>query len=638
MFRKIESISRHRWLVPAVALLALTAVLGAGTSSAQTGALALHGERFELDRLAPGLPQGEARFVVDDATTIMIDIAAPVGDLETSIEVPDGQVIDAPSIAAFGGTFTTFEGSGTPDSALLTSVSEPGFHYIYTFPSLGPGTYIVRFVSPQDPADETPITTRLSTDSPVLAGLIATNPIVTRGDLAVLTAAIFETASPVLGATAQATVRDPNGVLVTLELLDNGLDADHTAGDGLYSGEIETSIDGSYGAVADLSGTTALGAAFVRQVAARFEVVSPTSRLLGTFVDSGLDDDGDGLFDRLHIDADTDTVLDGDYRVFVALRAAGGATVQASGAVSLGVGGGSVGVDFTAAEVSSLGEDGPWSVESAELVLLGTEGARRVDRLVDLGPTQAFTLDQFARPPLRLTGAVTDQGIDDDGNGRFDRLLVSVEIEVLRSGFYSWSYKLTDANANEIEFGSSSGFLAAGLVPLPVTFDGETIGDSGANGPYLLRDLLMFGSGASLVEPLIGQTAAYDVGQFEGADVVPPEISVSVDPDLLWPPNHRMVEIAATVMASDDLDPSPTVTLVAVLSDEEDDAMGDGSTTEDIQDAEIGTDDRAFALRAERSGTGDGRVYTIVYQARDFAGNVSEASTTVVVPLNRSDR
>jgi hypothetical protein len=53
----------------------------------------------------------------------------------------------------------------------------------------------------------------------------------------------------------------------------------------------------------------------------------------------------------------------------------------------------------------------------------------------------------------------------------------------------------------------------------------------------------------------------------------------------------------------------------------------------------LGTDDRAFALRAER-GTGQGstgRVYTITYRATDTSGNASDATATVTVPTDESD-
>jgi hypothetical protein len=118
------------------------------------------------------------------------------------------------------------------------------------------------------------------------------------------------------------------------------------------------------------------------------------------------------------------------------------------------------------------------------------------------------------------------------------------------------------------------------------------------------------------------------------ADTTPPEISVTVSPDTLWPPNHKMVDIVATVTVSDDSDPDPCVILASVTSSEPDDAKGngDGNTVNDIQGADIDTEDYEFQLRAERAGKGDGRVYTITYTATDASGNSASASATVVVP------
>ena len=117
-------------------------------------------------------------------------------------------------------------------------------------------------------------------------------------------------------------------------------------------------------------------------------------------------------------------------------------------------------------------------------------------------------------------------------------------------------------------------------------------------------------------------------------DTTAPEISVTVSPDTLWPPNHKMVDITATVTVSDNCDPTPTVVLTSVTSNEPDDAKGkgDGKTVNDIQGVEIGTEDYEFQLRAERAGKGDGRIYTITYTATDESGNSASASATVVVP------
>jgi M6 family metalloprotease-like protein len=115
-------------------------------------------------------------------------------------------------------------------------------------------------------------------------------------------------------------------------------------------------------------------------------------------------------------------------------------------------------------------------------------------------------------------------------------------------------------------------------------------------------------------------------------DTTPPEISVTVSPDTLWPPNHKMVDITATVTVTDICDANPAVILASVTSDEPDDAIGngDGHTVDDIQ---IGTT-LEFKLRAERAGEGDGRVYTITYTAIDASGNSASASATVIVPYD----
>jgi hypothetical protein len=114
-------------------------------------------------------------------------------------------------------------------------------------------------------------------------------------------------------------------------------------------------------------------------------------------------------------------------------------------------------------------------------------------------------------------------------------------------------------------------------------------------------------------------------------DEVPPTLEVSVSPDTLWPANHKYVEVTATVVAADDSDPSPSVTLVSVTSNEPDNGEDDGNTINDI----VIVDDVTFRLRAERSGVGTGRVYTITYEATDACGNTTQESAVVSVPLSK---
>ena len=116
-------------------------------------------------------------------------------------------------------------------------------------------------------------------------------------------------------------------------------------------------------------------------------------------------------------------------------------------------------------------------------------------------------------------------------------------------------------------------------------------------------------------------------------DTKTPTITVQLTPNALWPPNHGLVDITAKVIATDLCDPHPSVVLTSIVSDELDDAVGngDGNTAGDIQGAVIGTPDFNFSLRAERAGSGDGRVYTVTYTATDACGLSTVAAANVLV-------
>jgi hypothetical protein len=114
-------------------------------------------------------------------------------------------------------------------------------------------------------------------------------------------------------------------------------------------------------------------------------------------------------------------------------------------------------------------------------------------------------------------------------------------------------------------------------------------------------------------------------------DTTPPEISVELNTYVLWPPNHKMVDITATVTTTDACC-ATTFELVSITSNEPDNGLGDGNTIGDIKGATFGRPDVAFQLRAERSGTGTGRVYTILYAVEDCAGNAAYDTVQVCVP------
>ena len=117
-------------------------------------------------------------------------------------------------------------------------------------------------------------------------------------------------------------------------------------------------------------------------------------------------------------------------------------------------------------------------------------------------------------------------------------------------------------------------------------------------------------------------------------DTTKPTIAVHPQVPLLWPPDHRMVNVPVAWVANDVCDSDPAVVLESVSSSEPDDAVGngDGATTGDIAGIDAGTPDTGILLRAERAAGGAGRVYTLTYRVRDASQNSSQGLAVVAVP------
>jgi uncharacterized protein len=138
----------------------------------------------------------------------------------------------------------------------------------------------------------------------------------------------------------------------------------------------------------------------------------------------------------------------------------------------------------------------------------------------------------------------------------------------------------------------------------------------------------------SLFQPDQYRSSDHDPVLVGFCDAVAPTLNVSVTPDVLWPPDHQYVRVTASVSVFDNFDPSPLLQLLSVTSNEPDNGLGDGDMPNDI----VIIDDFTFDLRAERSGLGDGRIYTITYQATDSCGNSSIEYATVTVPKSQDQR
>lgn len=132
-----------------------------------------------------------------------------------------------------------------------------------------------------------------------------------------------------------------------------------------------------------------------------------------------------------------------------------------------------------------------------------------------------------------------------------------------------------------------------------------------------------------------GDTATCSSTVFVEGDKEPPMVTgLPEQPLRLWPPNHKMVPIHLDYNTVDNCDPNSVSQIFYIYSNEPDNGLGDGDIANDWEIV----DDHNILLRAERSGTGKGRVYYISILSHDNSNNFSIKEMTVIVPHDKGGK
>jgi Tol biopolymer transport system component len=131
-------------------------------------------------------------------------------------------------------------------------------------------------------------------------------------------------------------------------------------------------------------------------------------------------------------------------------------------------------------------------------------------------------------------------------------------------------------------------------------------------------------------EPVSGEITV------EIVDTTSPTLAPVANKTLLWPPNHKMVDIVVEANVSDNSG-LPVTLYASVSSNEPVNGSGDGDKspdwTEPVIDQENGI--ITLQLRSERSGKGNSRVYTITITATDTSNNSTTANIEITVPHDK---
>jgi hypothetical protein len=122
----------------------------------------------------------------------------------------------------------------------------------------------------------------------------------------------------------------------------------------------------------------------------------------------------------------------------------------------------------------------------------------------------------------------------------------------------------------------------------------------------------------------------------QGQTTIPPSVrkALKAPPGNLWPANHKLVLVTVNYSTSDNCGMASYS--LSATSNEPDNGLGDGDQANDIQ--LIPGDPHHLYLRAERSGSGTGRVYTITITCADIYGNIATQNVTVAVPHDQDKK
>jgi hypothetical protein len=115
----------------------------------------------------------------------------------------------------------------------------------------------------------------------------------------------------------------------------------------------------------------------------------------------------------------------------------------------------------------------------------------------------------------------------------------------------------------------------------------------------------------------------FSIGSFTVTvtDTTPPVVaSTIVTPGSLWPPNKAMRPVEVIVHATDVV--SGTQSRIVAITGNDGASAADWSITGAL----------SARLRADRTGAGSGRTYTLTVETRDTAGNITTSQATVFVP------
>lgn len=491
------------------------------------------------------LQQGQTQtrtLKVDQTSNVFFTLLYPSGDLDLALISPSGQRFDHATV------------QGNPNVGFSDQDIPGGRMESYGFGALQAGTWTIEISAPSvvQPSGKAVygLTSWMQNSPITLTGSFQSANVSVGSPLRLL-GTLRNGGAPILNATVTALISLPNNTRQQITLKDDGTGGDATANDGIYTASFaSTALPGTYRTVFQADRNAGGGLlSFSRETLSSATVSSSSSTFTGAFTSTGVDTNGNSLFDKLSVQATLNITQNGAYRVVGTLADTSGNLHTAKTIVSLNTGTRTASLDFDGISLYAKRVNGPYRLASISLLEESNGESMPLDTRTDAHQTTAFEFRAFEHDPIVFTGNGSAVGVDTNTNGLFDLLQATLEVDIAQAGSYNWTAQLIDHNGRDLGFATGSGTLNPGNNNLVFNFDGSRIGENGVDGPFEVTGLLVYGQNFSLIQQEVLTTPPLRATQFEGrtctGSIAPAnqnfavpggtgQIGVTISPDCPW--------------------------------------------------------------------------------------------------------
>lgn len=215
---------------------------------------------------------------------------------------------------------------------------------------------------------------------------------------------------------------------------------------------------------------------------------------LASSVDEGNDVDGDGLYEYLIAKISVDVSKAMNYLIEGSLETTDGNIIDTTSKEVFLDNTGTVEIMFDGRKIRRLEQNGPYVLS----ITLTDENHSQIDW--QTFNTSTYSYIDFESPIAQFTGDYTDSGADVDGDSLFDYLILETKVNAVEDGNYSIVGILADDIGTEIAVSQIEMPFAAGTNQVTLKFDGVEIHRHGKDGPYVLKNLVLYDSEGNTVD------------------------------------------------------------------------------------------------------------------------------------------